>query len=232
MTFQVGMVGSDGVLLASDKLEVTPCPVKRSSLVDKITVMDDLAFCWAGDRLCEDVVNKLSDGASEFLTASNPKELLMRYGQESVLREQDTRGKSGGRQLYGGVVLIARHSGSTVGLWQLNMSWPMTASRCDDKAYAGDPTNSACFFVEKYFPADHLQRPIKDLHALAAHTVSMAAATNPSFVRGLEIAECSQSRFRKLSGGEILVLLKTSQKTDWDTAAALGVRSQFLCSQE
>src|SRR5258708_3142237 len=54
MTFQVGLVGSDGVLLASDK-RVRDV---RGGLVatfdtDKIVVLDDLhlAYCFAGDLL-------------------------------------------------------------------------------------------------------------------------------------------------------------------------------------
>ena len=199
VTFQVGMVGIDGVLLASDKL-VTEAPINEQSvrqtyLSDKITVLDEenLAYCWAGDDLCDSLCNRVRSELKKS-PERDFKDQLIECGQ---LELQTKRRAPDGRELKGGVIFFVRRFPSGVELWKLSTNTSPLANLIRDKTYAGDPTNAARFFVEYYFPSERL-RPIRQLIHLAAHSVLMAAKLNTG-VRGLEMALCAHTKFEKLT---------------------------------
>src|ERR1700691_3475998 len=51
VTFQVGMVGSDGVVLGSDRLHAQLLGTRSAFLANKIVIAEDCAYCCAGDDL-------------------------------------------------------------------------------------------------------------------------------------------------------------------------------------
>jgi 20S proteasome alpha/beta subunit len=222
MTFQVGMVGKDGILLASDKLLTANLAVRSSFISSKIVITKagQLAYCCAGDDLtilAAQFFSKVED--KPYLSFKDKLELC---AQKAFSVESSTRHERE-MPLRGGCILIARVSSSgPAELWRLSVGTPTYACLVENKDSIGDQTNTARFFVEKYFPQDHLQRPIRDFLQLAAHAVMMAAATNRTFVGGgLEIVLCTQSGCKKLPYDEISALVEASKKIDTDIAAAL-----------
>jgi hypothetical protein len=219
VTFQVGIVGSDGeILLASDRLVVKTAGIRDSSEIDKITIADsgDTAYCWAGDDGCLLAIAQIMKGINAGFR--NFRDLLIESAQMALIIESQTREARNGRQLRGGNVLIAHRTPNNLQLWELTISVPCDAERIFDKTTIGDRTNPARLFLEKYFPV----RPAKESMLLAAHTVLMAGALNKTFVGGLDIALCSPNGFKKLTRDEIAELENRSRIVDTEIAALVS----------
>jgi hypothetical protein len=207
MTFQVGLVGSDGVLLASDRRYTRQDTCRSAFQADKIVFSKGLAYCTAGDEIAEAVGLTLL----EFNDTSASNEA---YRQQLELRSRAA--VEGRSDYYGnGMLLIARCAAEDIQLWTLTVS-PLDkrARRITDKFCQGDNANTASFFGEAYFPKDHASRPISSMRMLAAHTVLMAGKTNPCYIEGLEILECRKDGFTRLNDKEIADLVKHSATID------------------
>jgi hypothetical protein len=220
VTFQVGMVGSDGVVLGSDRLNIQLLGTRSAFLADKIVIAEEWAYCCAGDDLsvlaAQRCIERIKENAGLKM-----RDHLMHSAQMAIIEESRTREARQGRQLYGGTVLLAVRESGNVDLWRLNVGTPTYADRVDNKICEGDPYNTARFFGERYFPKD--KRPIADLLPLAAHAILMAGVTNSTGVKGLELAICTPSEIRKVAENEIARLVSLSGKLDAEIATALGL---------
>jgi hypothetical protein len=220
MTFQVALVGSDGVLLASDRRYTRQDTCRSSFQSDKIFVSPkgDISCCSAGDEIAEEV-------GVEFLKmlSADGTDVEFRGRLESMARSTIAARRSYAR----GMLLLVRNGPSGPGLWSVTVSIDETmpgreiARPISDKFCQGDKANSASFFGEAYFPKKHATVPIANMRTLAAHAVLMAGKTNPCYIEGLEIVECRKDGFTKLPPKEIADLAERSAKIDSDLAAKM-----------
>ncbi len=96
-------------------------------------------------------------------------------------------------------------------LWELEISSSCVARLITDKVVAGDATNLARFFSQRYFE----RRPIEQLQFLAAHLILMGHALNPLMIGGLEILICKQgSQAGHLAEDEVRDLREKSRSLD------------------
>jgi hypothetical protein len=78
---------------------------------------------------------------------------------------------------------------------------------------AGDQTNLACFWADRYCQRRQLQK-VESLIPLAAHTILSAGSLNSAAIDGLEIVVCDDSGIRRLSDDSIIELQNKSR--EWD----------------
>jgi hypothetical protein len=239
MTFQVGIVATDGVILASDT-RVTQIEGQAAfSTAEgqrlfsdswKIVVYDDaprLAYCWAGDQLQTRIAHDFGDSVRKqktTLTFQEIREVLTRNATSALSAlypgypfqlPQGTQALP--RKHTGGSVLAAYPGPSGVELWKLRVDNVVDAFTVRDKTAAGDMVNPAVFFLEKYYRPSTIEK----LLPLAAHTILMGSALSSSAVNGLEIATCRNDRFERLPVEEITELIQFSQKLDRSISALL-----------
>jgi hypothetical protein len=211
MTFQIGMVASDGIILASDTRAGRWDKFKTTSEVRKLVCCPELgvAYCCAGS----DVAILAARKATE-LAEQQPGLSMERCAEKAAIevwREEYGDPNPRERQ-YRESVLIAKVTGSDSGLWRLNIT---SSSYCEsilDKDINGDASNSAVFFSEQYF--QKMPNTIGSLLPLAAHTVLMAGDRNQTGVGGLEIAICRIGECRKLTEKELAPLRDFSKRLD------------------
>lgn len=227
MTFQIGMVGRDGVLLASD-MKRTYVPNVRgcyrsSSEQPKIIVPPGghVAYCCSGDELTEAAARLFCDRTDNFADDSAIKKALEGAAQEAMSQAR----MPGSAPLSGGSSLFAyRSAREKIQLWCLEMRSSLVAAPHATPEFKhvinGDRGNPAGFFIERYFQQC---KPIQDLVALAAHTILIAGRLNPAGVSGLEIVFCTAKGFERVSEDGIAELIERSGKLDADIAASLGL---------
>jgi len=202
VTFQVGMLASDGVLLASDMLTIEKVVNKPAALSqrEKIVLRRDkgIAYCCAGDELASAVGKEIA----ERIDSSSYSDLagfLSNSVEEIVARDAPV----GYSSWFGGSVLLVCGSGP-LELWRLNFikqsARPPEVYRIKGRfVTTGDECNYARLYLEQYFPGHRDRKPtVADLVPLAAHTVLVAADLNPQEIQGLEIVLCTQSGFERL----------------------------------
>jgi hypothetical protein len=213
VTFQIGMVGSDGVLLASDRLVTRFIPHRATSEIVKIVVREDLglAYCCSGDDSFANRVRIILD--AHLGKKAIPIESHLSEGIEVARR---------GGNLGQGSVLIAYLTPRKVYLYQLEMTQkpPDFACAVLDRWSIGDQTNAAVFFSEQYLPKSP-PPPVASLVSLAAHTVLMAHARNPTGVGGLDITVCTMDGFYSLPEKELSALRQKSSALDSDIRSRL-----------
>lgn len=223
MTFEVGIVGTDGIVLASDKKYTSlGLETKESFMCGKIEIDPELglAYCCAGDDLCVTVVENVLSGLRQPIHNRLTKELLIIAAQTAITKEPEGRSKRQGRELTGGQALFAFQRPHPH-LWHLCIRIPPLAFRIDDKVCIGAPGNLARFFAEKYVRPEISKASTRTLQLLAAHLVLMAESIDSSSVAGLEIVTCSASGFVKESDERISELVSQSRALDAHTKAAL-----------
>ncbi len=228
VTFQVGLLAKDGVVLASDQLvtKISPAPqkVRTTSLSDKIEVLADygLCYCCTGDNFTVEVAKHIVAALElEKDKEENYRERLIRTAQDAVVIQAKRLTREIG-SVNGDILLARRTPVGTFELWQIGLFPPTAgiATRIQDKTTQGDFGNLAQFFIERYYPKVPASLSVKQLLPLAAHTVLMASTMNP-YVRGLEIAICTGSELRKLTEEELSPLFQASLKLDNQTNSLL-----------
>lgn len=213
MTMQVGMVGTDGILLASDTLW-TQNPVlatkrwgrPRSFTKSKIKISNakGMAISCARDMdiACE-IADKIMNGLqpSDF---SDPIPRIIEIGTDVSSLEKDTAQ----------CLIVLMRPSMHLFWFQSAMENGQRVTSCENSepmAIAGDNLNPAIFWAEKYC------RPpcsIDKLIPIAAHLVIGARQFNPSVIDGLEIVRCRESGIQHLS--EISIAELKVKVADWD----------------
>ena len=218
MTYQIGVVASDGVLLASDRLYSRFGQGAASThSADKIVVHQPLglAYCCSGDDLSVAVAQDICAG---YPWPANVRDHLTIAAQNVAINWKHKQ--MPGR---GGSVLFARKTNDAVELWRVQVSTPAFAERIDDRVPQGDPSNNASFFIEHYLPIRNGYRklPLENLKFVAAHIILMAAHSG---VSGLEILLCRpDAGFYRLNEEEIDELKQKSAALDRTIQSSLGL---------
>jgi hypothetical protein len=232
MTILVGLVGSDGIVLAADSRMVGPAQhVGECDGISSIWKITDLAqhsvaYAAAGDRvawragrvLSETLDENQFDFARIQTSLENIGSKAFRHEraaiEETYTDEQDRRAfltpiidESVPRGL-----LVVFH-GSQVRarqLWGLNLQPRTSFAQRLNKAIYGAIGNLARFFGE-YFTE---QTPIAKLQLLAAHTVLTAHRLNSMMIEGLQIALFDGNGYRLIGHEEISELRQQSEALD------------------
>jgi len=195
VTFQIGVVASDGIILASDKKVVqVEDNISTCDSTQKITLSEDppSMYCWAGDQTPGSVARafvhlaktaesiKVPWRADELLHQAAHQVWTAAYGPKyPLVPTQVTLGHKGGS------LLMAVKEGTGLGLWRMDYGadFPFRPVYC--KSSTGN--NCAVYLLERYYTRD---LTIKELLPVLAHCIAMGGHINPSGVSGLEIAIC------------------------------------------
>jgi hypothetical protein len=174
MTLQVGLVGNGAIVLASDQCRITvQNGVRLTSRVSKFVPGRRSILAFAGDDWAERVARMACAAIDDAGSTKTPPEILM--------------------DVVNPLLPQIKNNGSVVGitdgdLWAANFGFAAgyySSAYAIDKIIAGDNTNAAGYFTEKYYSG--LKNSTLALKRLAAHVICMGGKLNPSGVQGLEM---------------------------------------------
>jgi hypothetical protein len=227
VTFNVGLVGTDGVVLASDTKVSFWEQTRTSSTASKLYSNPEtgIACAVSGDEVTPFIARevcqtRINDGLSEDDVFTQLHGVATSAWQLHVPKKRDN---SPERNPHSRLLIVLPRCNFP--LWSI-AAGPNTGSgtKCyRDKAHDGDPSNAAKYFLEFY--AQSKLRPMRELVFLAAHTIRTAAILNPTGVGGLEILtwDFGAAAPRFLSNDEIATLTqRSSQLTSSIDAAIFG----------
>jgi len=182
VTLQVGLVGQDGIIMASDRLMSQHEGSGFSRLrTSKFIQGRNSICCYSGDIIAEHAANNVRD-----LELTGDKEEIRQELRESGDKAWRDFGEPCGLSEFGfpRKVIVAIPTANSP-LWLIEIYAQSTANPVYDRVVAGDDKNTARHFVNNYLP--YPPPPISKLIRLAAHVVLMGAKENASGVGGLEV---------------------------------------------
>lgn len=187
MTYQLSMVGSDGVVVASDRCEVWgegPGSLSRTSTrLCKIYLSPDMKFAWtfSGSYISNVAAvylrDYLHDGQMN-LTDDTAEACLRRVGDDAASNFPALNAT-----INGVVVLTSGESGL---IFRASISRHTVCQRVDNgKFISGATQNLAGFLPEQFYKRT---RRVDELIVLASYAVWAAKELEPSYIDGLDIA--------------------------------------------
>jgi len=210
MTMQVGMVGTDGIVLAGDtRHSISPIFAQGGarhgygSSKIRISETGRIAVTCAMDMIG---AHRFADAVFAATWSNNDWE-----NREYRLRQI---GREITNSLSPDFECLVVFADPTPALYRLQFSSRMAGAVSGDRiltfVHAGDSVNSAIFWSMRYYR----RLPVNRLVGLAAHLVTIAGELNTAMVRGLEIVFCSESGFLRLTDEENRVW--ESKAREWD----------------
>jgi 20S proteasome alpha/beta subunit len=211
MTLQVGFVGTDGIVLASDtKYGETRdgAGIRRTKNRTKILMDTDRRIVVSSARnmnVSEKVARTLIDeiNAEEW---SSPewriKTIAEKAMQSMPIYARDVN------------CLVVSPSRRVFELFTRRQDNGADEAECEaamDKAVAGDTFHPALFWMERYYQP---RQRLRVLVPLAAHVINVANKISPDKIEGLEIVVCDDSGIRRLSPDYIRGLQSMSDGLD------------------
>lgn len=212
VTLQVALVGTDGIVLASDKKTVVPgdgFASRRSSITSKILVNFDqgIAIAYADYDASETVAKSIWSDAAKVKQSRKD-----RLAFESFALDLCNRDQFRPYGWHGELLIISLDDLDHL----LHLSLKESRARLnivENRFLAGDSSNPAGFFVEAYY-ANCSRRPIAELTFLAAHVILSGGRYNPAGIGGLEVVRCTTEGFEWLSDSLISEIAKRSDELD------------------
>lgn len=202
MTMQVAMVGTDGIVLASDTQWMNnERDVRHTSTASKIKIHYEKGVAIAcarslalASRVADDLLDELSDVDWSLL------EMRAIPIAEKVL-DAATNNRSDFQCLIvtSRPTLAAFHLCSGVYPQQKHP----TCQRIPNCQVAGDTVNPAVFWSERYYWRSSLRHEIQQLVALAAQVICSAHELSKDAISGLEIVVCDGSGPHRVSEDSI-----------------------------
>jgi hypothetical protein len=224
MTMQVALVGTDGVVLASDTNWAATRQVRYTYSRSKIKVNErrGIAASFArnmetSEQIANFVINALSD--EEWVTPGGHIERVAASVIEKIEPDRSD------------IECLIVSSIPTLRVFLLEMGidlskGPELSPQCHQvgtKAFAGDDTNAAVFWAERYAK----EKTTNQLVRLAAHLITAAGSINPGAIKGLEIVVCKKDGFHRLSPESIAVLESAAQQREKDIEALFAEAAPF-----
>jgi len=220
MTMQVGMVGTDGVLIASDTkstdmLRISPReqPYRPRHTFDASKIILNhvrgIAVSCArvtatARRIAEHIFSELRDQDLPY-----PCEPIKQIGEALLPKLGDDDLLKDAHCLIATVLPIPSlylfHYGNDV-----DGNWGANCTKMRSTIAAGDHVNAAIFWKERYYQ----RKSIKSLVPLAAHLVVSASMLNSGSIGGLEIVLCDASGLHRIAEDSIRKLEAKANK--WD----------------
>jgi len=213
MTLQVALVGTDGIVLASDRKTVISGNVNQSSDRSKILFDPGQEIAIAHSH-CE-----ISKKVARLILSSNApmKERLSAQKLRSFASEAWDQEAWKSLDMHGELIIVSKADLGQILYVNLKPFVSANTLVLDadrevtrDKICAGDSLNSAIFFSERY----HEQKPIAELVFLAAHVIRSGHRLNSGGIDGLEVVKCTSKGFDRLSESSIQELIKRSDGLD------------------
>jgi hypothetical protein len=176
MTLQVGLVGTDGVVMAGDLCGGTDeLGVRQTSLSSKFRRAGDDLFAYSGGALAYLITNSCIDafnkGIREF-------ETVVKGAFEKLARDSSIHAPNIG----GSILAIVD---GTLIRANLTGFGPIFDIGVRDRIAVGDVRNAAIFFCQRYYRAG---METADLLPLAVAVICIGGKLNPNSVQGLEVA--------------------------------------------
>jgi hypothetical protein len=235
MTFQIGMVAENGILLASDLKKTNTTGFPHGWQTPKITADEkrNFAHCSAGDELCNTFTTLVRDEIDKGINFGDEsyysvQEALSRCVKKAyIMQKRNINETSVGRtptpKCSGGITLIVFRGKDNIALWMVDTrgAVPNVEQLCIGSSRATGVNNSAIFFLDRYFR--EIPNDLDALIPLAVHTVLMAEGDT---VGGLEIGLFSRNRFGVLDGEELRPYRKLSKEIDIEILNRLGVNQR------
>ena len=233
MTFQIGIVTTQGVLLASDRKMVEGHGFRHSIQTPKIIVHKNLEFahCSAGDCFCDtftsEIANAIGKQPTQFTDCDSSRVCgaLIECLERARDKETEWRKKQGGLssrnpwpECVGGNTMLVFREEQRVTLWTVETNRPNPSPVLVDVdaemfpkqfVMAGDPSSNAVFWLLHYFKK--LPNDLDALIPLAAHAVLMAKNEN---IEGLQIGIFTQDKFGLLTDQELKPHFALSDQID------------------
>lgn len=230
MTMQVGMVGTDGVLIAGDtkwmkepKLEGRFWDGGRTGFNSpkiKISHERGMAISRARDmetavHVSEEIISRLRDDE-----INSPVEAIERIARDLLYRYGDQRPAH--------CLIALTKPNPKLFLFQfatVDGEWAPFCQPMETIAIAGDNVNPAIFWAERYYEPGH---SIRQLIPLAAHVVVCAHTLNTATISGLEIVLCDSSGIHRLSDDSIRELELKAKEREKDIGSLfVNYRQEF-----
>ena len=218
MTLQIGLVGSDGVVLASDRLvNVYEGSDYTRSLRSKFFSNDGVVCCWSGDSVARHAASYVrdldwstSEDRDQQLRSCNDRAWKLQFGSTNVpMAQQMTRRK----------LLVAFPSDCS--LWEVELSDSSLAERVLDKTVAGSNRTTIKHLINNYIPKNPL--PVGSLLLMAGHAILMGHREQSGDIDGLEIAI-----IRAGEGIRFLSEEQTRELTERSDAIHTSITEQLL----
>jgi hypothetical protein len=209
VTMQVGMVASDGIILASDTQAThTPEKLKDGQIgravryhtnCSKIRTGSEIVVSYAQDvKTGDDVANAI---LSTF-TADAPQEAIERIA--SNIPEDN-------RNPVQGLIAASPFQLFRFQLAKIDEVWTATCEASLGLDYSGDMTNAAIYWAERYY--DEFLT-VEQLLPLAAYMITCSHHLNTAGIGGLEIVTSDSSGIHRVSRERILELRRQANETD------------------
>jgi hypothetical protein len=215
VTLQVALVGTDGIVLASDRKTV----LRGNGLVDRSFLTSKILIDSAQGLTIAHSGHQFSEEFAELIQADDsPVEArLSRQKLDTFASEVWKRGASQSLDRQGELIIVWKDDLSRVlhvDLSPLIIGPTIAGARAKprwitDKVCAGHASNPAIFFSQHYYE----KKPIADLVFLAAHIVLSGRPHNP-LIDGLEVVKCTQEGFERLPDSSISEIVKRSDELD------------------
>ena len=232
MTLQVALVGTDGIVLASDtKATAGGGPevpfssrhlMIRTGTTEKILTNDAIICAVSGNAAVVSIARELLRAMPKRLGGDIEKNLadLLQIETETILENFGLREHASGQ-----LIVVAPGISK---LWEVGfgakISWVNVFS---DRVIGGDRGNPAIFWIERYYSKE---KSVDELTMLAAHAVLEGHFLNPSYVAGLNILVCRNSKGSHfLDDGELHALCDHSERIHKNVGASIFTRS---CNHE
>ena len=231
MTMQIGMVGTDGVLIASDTLWMNSestqyANVRHTGNTTKIEIDYPKGVAIACARNME-VAGRIAKDLICEMGANDWDEPGPRV--ESIANK--TLGESSEQRQEFQCTIITSSPEPRLFHLHAGIFKLQKGARCQQhsgKIIAGDMTNAAAFWAERYYPSTEPRRPIRQLVALSAHLIIAASALNSAGISGLEIVLCDASGIHRLSDESIRKLeLQVAERDESISTSLFGSQQQF-----
>ncbi|MGA7830600.1 MAG: hypothetical protein WCA21_06550 [Terracidiphilus sp.] len=218
MTMQVAMIGTDGIVLASDTSRTT-VPMKSLPNLEgveyhvggsKILFSDDHKIAVS----CAENLRSAFGLAATIVSALNGREVA---DIASLVKEIAAKELAGIQERAVPKCLIAVGGASPhLLLFQFAFYGDELVQECSEQdvmATAGHCSNPAIFWIERYCRRMPTM-PVKKLIPLAAHLIFSAALLNPAGIGGLEITYSDRDGFHRLPKEETRRMY--SKAREWD----------------
>ena len=211
MTLQIGIVGTDGIVIASDRRILNlQWESYGKSLASKVYVNTDVACCWAGRDDADFAARNIEK--VDWSTVQDRKGKLTELGEE------------GWKMCYGNSEMLypGRQSTSSVlaafsdpcELWELELFRQSRATQILTHAICGDFYNTgAKHLLGNYLPSGPL--PVLELIKLASFSIWMGHKENPNMIEGLEVVIVRPGRPPERQSSDREERLKAACETTW-----------------
>ena len=217
MTFQVGLVGHDGLVIASDRRAVAEGNlntdsrwVRQTSEVRKILLRPetfDFVCVYSINEVAADIAARLVEDRSIAGFKSNDDVIRrLRTKCEEIIQGYAPEYRPFGSTL---MVALPRAPIEVARLWRISFFPNPIVTERSPRAYGGDAGNSAIYFAERFQDnGEECKRSIEELTTVAAHTVLEGYQLNKTFVGGLDVCVCKDGNDPYFVEGEELRGLK------------------------